>query len=113
MGCEGADVFTYGFSNRSWDETMAILRAYSIECLVDVRSLPGSKKFPHFNLENLEVRLPEAGLRYVHLKSLGGYRKSQNRGDENAGWRNSSFRNYADYMQSEEFEAGLQELIRL
>lgn len=81
--------------------------------LVDVRSLPGSKKYPQFNKEHLEVALPEDGIEYRHLRELGGYRKAQYTGDLNAGWRNSSFRNYADYMQSEEFEEGLEELIQL
>lgn len=113
MACDTADVFTYGFSNRTWEETVEILQAWKIERLVDIRTLPGSKKFPHFNIEHLQEALPADGIEYVYLKALGGFRRTSDRGDENAGWRNASFRNYADYMQTAEFSAALEELIRL
>ena len=113
MSCENADVYTYGFSNRTWPETLEILHAYKIETLVDVRSLPGSRKYPHFNKEALAETLPAAGIEYIHLRELGGYRKAAHIGDLNAGWRNASFQNYADYMQTPEFAEGLQELIAI
>jgi len=69
------DVYTMGFSNRNWDETVDILSAYHIKRLVDIRTLPGSKHTPQFNLEHLQAALPKAGIEYVHLKSLGGLHK--------------------------------------
>ena len=71
------DVYTMGFSNRTWEDTMDILAAYHIQRLVDIRTLPGSKHTPQFNLEHLQAALPKAGIEYVHLKSLGGLRKSR------------------------------------
>jgi len=107
------DVFTIGFSNRSWEVTLDILQDFGIERLIDIRTLPGSRHTPQFNQENLARALPLAGIEYVHLKTLGGLRKP-NRGDsKNAGWRNESFRGYADYMQTPEFARALDQLIRL
>ena len=107
------DVYTMGFSNRDWDETVEILSAYHIQQLVDIRTLPGSKHTPQFNLEHLRATLPKAGIEYVHLKSLGGLRKPRKDSALNAGWRNDTFRGYADYMQTPEFEQAIAELIRL
>ncbi len=107
------DVYTMGFSNRSWDETLAILHAFEIARLVDIRTLPGSKHTPQFNLEHLQEALPQAGVEYIHMKSLGGLRKPLKGSIANAAWRNDGFRGYADYMQTEQFEASLNELIRL
>jgi uncharacterized protein (DUF488 family) len=106
------DVFTMGFSNRSWEETVEILRVHSIQRLIDIRTLPGSRRTPQFNQENLQERLPEAGIEYIHLKSLGGLRKPVKDSTANAAWRNSGFRAYADYMQSPAFEEALELLIR-
>ena len=107
------DVYTIGFSNRTWDETLEILANYKILRVVDIRTLPGSKHTPQFNLENLQRELPKAGIDYVHMKSLGGLRKPRKDVTVNAAWRNDGFRGYADYMQTPEFEAALDELIRL
>ena len=107
------DVYTMGFSNRTWDETLEILANYKIQRVVDIRTLPGSKHTPQFNLENLQRELPKAGIEYVHMKSLGGLRKPRKDSGVNAAWRNDGFRGYADYMQTPEFEAALDELIRL
>lgn len=107
------DVYTLGFSNRSWEDTVGILRSYKVERLIDIRTLPGSRYAPQFNQENLMAALPEAGLEYIHLKRLGGLRKLNRNDSVNAGWRNASFRAYADYMQTAEFAAALDELIRL
>lgn len=109
----GFDVFTLGFSNRTWDETIEILRTFAIERLVDIRTLPGSRHTPQFNQENLSRALPEEGIEYLHLKSLGGLRKPRPGDSANAGWRNESFRGYADYMQTPEFARALNELIAL
>ena len=84
------DVYTMGFSNRTWDETIEILSAYKIRRLVDIRTLPGSKHTPQFNLEHLQVALPEAAIEYVHLKSLGGLRKPRKDSALNAAWKTVS-----------------------
>ena len=107
------DVYTMGFSNRTWDETLEILLVHHIRRLADIRTLPGSKHTPQFNLEHLQAALPKAGIEYIHLKSLGGLRKPRKDSAVNAAWRNDTFRGYADYMQTPEFEAALAELIRL
>jgi uncharacterized protein (DUF488 family) len=107
------EVYTMGFSNRTWDETLNILAGYKIKRLVDIRTLPGSKHTPQFNLEHLQQALPKAGVDYVHMKSLGGLRKPRKDSTINAAWRNDGFRGYADYMQTPEFEAALDQLIRL
>jgi uncharacterized protein (DUF488 family) len=107
------DVYSMGFSNRTWDGTLETLAAYDIKRVVDIRTLPGSKHTPQFNLENLYRELPKAGVAYVHMKSLGGLRKPRKDSTLNAAWRNDGFRGYADYMQTEEFESALSELIGL
>jgi uncharacterized protein (DUF488 family) len=78
--------------------------------LIDVRTLPGSKRHPQFNAENLEASLRSAKIHYRHMKGLGGLRKPK-ADSVNDGWRNASFRGYADYMQTEEFDQQLSELI--
>ena len=107
------DVFTMGFSNRTWEDTIKMLAGQSVERLVDIRTLPGSRRTPQFNLENLAQKLPEAGIEYLHLKSLGGLRKPIRDSTLNAAWKNDGFRAYADYMQSPEFEKALETLLRL
>ena len=102
-----------GFSNRSWEETLEILKVFKIGRLVDIRTLPGSKHTPQFNLEHLQQQLPKAGIEYVHMKNLGGLRKPLKDSTVNSAWQNSGFRGYADYMQTQEFGAALDELIRL
>jgi uncharacterized protein (DUF488 family) len=106
------DAYTMGFSTRTWDETVEILKAYSIKQLIDIRTLPGSKRTPQFNLEHLRVALPKAGVDYIHLKELGGLRKAK-KDSVNTGWRNESFRGYADYMQTPEWEPALERLADL
>ena len=107
------DAYTMGFSNRSWEETLEILKVFKIGRLVDIRTLPGSKHTPQFNLEHLQQQLPKAGIEYVHMKNLGGLRKPLKDSTVNSAWQNSGFRGYADYMQTQEFAAALDELIRL
>lgn len=107
---EPFDVFTLGFSTRSWEDTVAILHAYSIRQLIDIRTLPGSRRTPQFNLEHLRDELPKAGVEYVHMKDLGGLRKPR-KDSFNTGWRNEGFRGYADYMQTEQFESALERLM--
>lgn len=105
-------VFTIGHSTRTWKEFLALLRAHGIERVVDVRSIPRSRHNPQFNREALSAKLRGARIGYVHLRSLGGLRHAR-RDSPNVGWRNASFRGFADYMQTPEFGKGLQRLIVL
>jgi uncharacterized protein (DUF488 family) len=98
-----AQLFTIGHSTRSFDEFLATLRAHGIETLVDIRAFPMSRRLPQFNREALEASLPAAGIRYVWMKSLGGYRKKIREDSPHMAMRNASFRNYADYMLTPEF----------
>jgi hypothetical protein len=93
-------IWTIGHSTRPLEEFIAMLYSFSIELVADIRSFPGSRKFPQFNKEALEVFLPQNNIRYVHLKSLGGRRKVMS-DSKNTGWRHAAFRGYADYMETE------------
>src|SRR5580704_3897310 len=108
-----ATLYTIGHSTRSLDEFIAVLQAHSVQILVDIRSFPMSRRLPHFNREALEKTLSEAGVRYVWLKELGGRRKKIRDDSPNVALRNDSFRNYANYMLTEEFQRGIAELIKL
>lgn len=102
-------IYTIGHSTRSLEEFVNTLKTYEIRLLADVRSMPGSRKYPHFNMENLQSSLEQEGISYLHLRKLGG-RRQANKDSRNLGWRNMSFRAYADYMQTEDFNHGLEEL---
>jgi uncharacterized protein (DUF488 family) len=103
-------VSTIGHSTRSLEEFVGILKAHGIQQLVDIRTIPRSRRNPQFNRETLPESLAAEGISYRHIGALGGLRRP--RPDSvNTGWRNESFRGYADYMQTPEFEAALQELI--
>jgi uncharacterized protein (DUF488 family) len=106
------EIWTIGHSTRSIEDFISLLRENDIEVLVDVRSLPGSNKFPQFNQENLKESLPEAGISYDYEKGLGGLRK-KNPDSNNTVWRNKSFRSYADYMETDEFEKNAENLIQM
>lgn len=106
-----ATLYTIGHSTRTLDELNAALQAHKIETLVDIRTYPMSRRLPYFNRENLEKALPEAGIRYVWMKDLGGLRKKSLEDSPNVALRNASFRNYADYMLTAEFEGAIAELI--
>lgn len=108
-------LWTVGHSTRTFDELLAILaspEAGSIELLADVRTVPRSRRHPHFAQDALADALPRHGLRYVHLPALGGFRRPLP-DSPNAAWRNGSFRGYADYMQTAPFEAALDQLLAL
>jgi uncharacterized protein (DUF488 family) len=105
----GLTVHTIGHSTRPIEELIAYLGAFAITDLVDIRTVPRSRRHPQFEGKALAVSLPEAGIRYEHLAALGGLRKPR-KDSPNAGWRNESFRGYADHMQTEGFEAGLARL---
>ncbi|MBI5546552.1 MAG: DUF488 family protein [Deltaproteobacteria bacterium] len=102
-------VYTVGHSTRTLEELIALLRAFHISTLVDIRTIPRSRHNPQFGIDSLPAALERRGLRYVHLPRLGGLRRAR-RDSPNAGWRNASFRGFADYMLTEDFEAGLAEL---
>lgn len=108
-----ATLYTIGHSTRSLEELISALKAHNIQFLVDIRSFPMSRRLPHFNRENLEGALPEAGIRYVWMKELGGRRKKSLQDSPNVALRNDSFRNYADYMLTPEFERAASELVKL
>lgn len=106
------NLYTIGHSNRSIGEFLAFLEAHTIKHLVDVRTAAGSRRNPQFMKNDLARTLQEQGIRYTHLPTLGGLRKP--RPDSiNGAWRNESFRGYADYMQTPEFETALAELQEL
>lgn len=105
-------VYTVGHSTRSFDELVALLRAHGIERLVDVRTVPRSRTNPQFNRDTFGPALRNRRIAYRHMKDLGGLRRA--RPDSiNTGWRNASFRGYADYMQTHEFRGAVDELIEL
>jgi uncharacterized protein (DUF488 family) len=106
-----ATLYTIGHSTRSRDELVEALRAHSIQTLADIRAFPMSRRLPHFNRESLKKTLPEAGIDYVWLKALGGYRKKMREDSPNVALRNPSFRNYADYMLTEEFRQAAGRLV--
>lgn len=106
------DVFTIGHSNRSWEDFRDLLRAHDIQRVIDVRTIPRSRHNPQFNSEILAARLRGARIGYVHMPTLGGLRRAK-RDSPNSGWRNASFRGYADYMQTDEFETALTRLLKL
>jgi uncharacterized protein (DUF488 family) len=105
-------VFTIGHSTRTWKAFLELLRAHGIQRVIDVRSIPRSRRNPQFNRETLPAKLRSARIGYVYLRKLGGLRHAR-RDSPNMGWRNASFRGFADYMQTTDFEEGLQRLIKL
>ncbi len=102
-------IWTIGHSTRALEEFVAMLNSFNIELVADIRSFPGSRKFPQFNKEALEISLPQNNLGYVHIKDLGGRRKA-NPDSKNTAWRHVAFRSYADYMETDAFKNGIQEL---
>jgi len=105
-------VLTIGHSTRTLEEFIGLLQTHGATRVVDVRTVPRSRHNPQFNKASLPRALKRAGLGYVHLPGLGGLRQAK-RDSVNVGWRNASFRRYADYMQTPDFEQSLEELIRL
>ena len=105
-------IWTVGHSTRSAQEFEQILLAHEIAVLVDVRTFPGSRRYPQFNKSALEESLAESGIRYRHEPRLGG-RRTPRKDSHNTAWRNAGFRGYADYMETPEFDAGIKELLEL
>lgn len=102
-------IFTIGHSTRPIEKFVLILQSYGIRKLVDIRTIPKSRRNPQYGEENLERSLAEAGIGYIQMKELGGLRPAV-KNSENKGWNNQSFRNYADYMQTDEFRKGVEDL---
>src|SRR6202158_2732500 len=105
-------ILTIGHSNRTWKAFLDLLRAHRVKRVIDVRSIPRSRHNPQFSRATLSKKLRAARIGYVHLRKLGGLRHAR-RDSPNMGWRNASFRGFADYMQTSDFEAGLHRLLKL
>jgi len=105
-------IWTIGHSTRTIDEFISLLKENKINLLADVRTWPGSKRYPHFNKDALAKSLSEQGIRYEHFPELGGKRKSKP-DSRNTAWRNASFRGYADYMETEQFQNGIERLLNI
>jgi uncharacterized protein (DUF488 family) len=102
-------IWTIGHSTHPLEEFIEMLRSFQITMLADIRNYPGSRRYPHFNKEALEVSLPANGIQYLHLKELGGRRKPIPN-SINTAWRNDAFRGYADYMETGEFKKAITKL---
>jgi len=105
-------IWTIGHSTHTLEEFIEMLKSFHIELVVDIRSFPGSRKFPQFNKEALEISLPQNNIQYIHLKNLGGRRKV-NPDSKNTSWRHLAFRAYADYMETEAFKEGIKDLEKI
>lgn len=105
-------VLTIGHSTRTLETFIKLLQAHEVQLLVDVRTIPRSRHNPQFNQETLPGALSSAGIKYAHLEGLGGLRHPR-RGSPNTGWRNASFRGYADYLGTAEFETNLERLVEM
>jgi uncharacterized protein (DUF488 family) len=108
-----AILYTVGHSTRALAQLIETLAAPSIQTLVDIRAFPRSRRLPQFNRETLENSLPEAGIGYRWMPALGGYRKKIREDSPHLALRNDSFRNYADYMLTREFQSAMAELVAL
>ena len=105
-------IWTIGHSTRTIEKFISLLEEHGIKQLADVRLLPGSRRYPQFNKETLADSLSKAGICYEHFPELGGRRKPREN-SPNTAWRNESFRGYADYMETEEFDKGVKRLLDL
>ena len=103
-------IWTIGHSTRTIDEFISLPNQNEIKLLADVRAWPGSKRYPQFNKEALAESLSAHGIRYEHFLELGGRRRPRS-DSKNTAWRNASFRGYADYMETEQFQKGIQRLL--
>lgn len=103
-------IYTIGHSTRSLDDLVALAEAHGVTRLADVRTIPRSRRHPHFSAEALAVSLPERRIAYRHFPDLGGLRKPRP-DSPNSAWRNAGFRGYSDYMQTPQFERALDDLI--
>jgi uncharacterized protein (DUF488 family) len=109
---ENSMIFTVGHSTRDLADFISLLIDNGVQAIADVRSLPGSRRYPHFNAESLGLSLAAAGIDYVLIKELGGRRKSRP-DSKNTVWRHKAFRGYADHMETDEFKRGIEQLLEL
>jgi uncharacterized protein (DUF488 family) len=107
------NLLTIGHSNHSLDRFLSLLAQHEVEALADIRRFPGSSKHPHFHRDNLAVVLPKSGVEYHWLEALGGRRPKQRGESPNLGLENQGFRNYADYMLTDEFREGAEQLLEV
>ena len=107
---ERNSIWTIGHSTLTIKQFLGMLSSFQIELLVDVRSFPGSRRYPHFNKEKLRSSLASGGIEYMHMPDLGGRRKTRP-DSKNVAWRNESFRGYADYMETAAFREAIDRLI--
>ena len=103
------EIWTIGHSTRTTEKFLELITSFKIQLVADVRSFPGSRRYPHFNREALELFLKKNGIKYIHLPELGGRRKPKP-DSVNEGWRNAGFRGFADYMQTEAFKNAIEKL---
>jgi uncharacterized protein (DUF488 family) len=106
------NIWTIGHSTRTIEHFVSLLQSFNIEEVVDIRSFPGSKRYPHFNKEVLQITLPESNIGYTHLKDLGGRRPAKP-DSINTRWHNDAFRGFADYMETENFKKGIEQLEKI
>ena len=106
------EIWTIGHSTRTIDDFLDLLEANSIATLADVRKMPGSTRYPHFNREALESSLGRAGIAYRHVPELGGRRSKRLQESPNGAWRVDAFNAFADYMSTGEFESALDTLMK-
>lgn len=109
---EKKEIWTIGHSTHQIEKFISMLHSFNIEALVDIRSLPGSNHFPQYNKENLELEIPQNNIEYFYIKGLGGLRKAT-KDSHNTIWKVASFRNYADYMETDEFKISINELLSI
>src|SRR4051812_48495830 len=105
-------IYTIGHSTRSEEEFFSLLKENDIHILVDIRRFPGSKRYPHFNSDNMQKSCEIRSIRYFHFESLGGRRKPLS-DSKNTSWRNDAFRGYADYQDTKEYQAAIKQLLEL
>src|ERR1051325_10903048 len=110
MDAAGLTVWTVGHSNKTIDDFLTLLRAHQIGAVADVRRFPGSRRYPHFGQEQLVPALREKGIDCAHFEDLGG-RRAAKKDSRNSTWRNEGFRGYADYMETSDFQNGIERLL--
>lgn len=106
-------IWTIGHSTHPLKEFISMLQSFGIHMLVDIRSYPGSRRYPQFNKEELEFFLPESNIQYFHFKNLGRRRRKANPDSRNTKWKSPAFRGYADYMETDTFKQGIKDLEKI
>ena len=106
-------LYTIGHSNRAFDQFLHLVEAHAVTCVADVRAFPASRRWPHFNRGSLETALRQHHIGYEWIPRLGGRRHQPRADSPHRAWTVASFRNYADYMDTDEFAAGLEQLLDL